>query len=101
MSMVKDFKREVDEACRKLNRINMPEPKMLVGEICWELDKDQLSSSWTKHKVVSGLEKEFYAKLGFEKCKKSEATILFYVGEQVDGFFIKDKTKRFWLRNTN
>lgn len=93
-----EFKRDVDEITWKMIRETMPEPKMLDAEICWELDKMYFASSWTNHKVISGLEKKFYTDLGLKKCKKSEAHALLQVGEKLDGLFIINKTKNYWLK---
>ena len=83
-------------------RSKMPEAKMLAVEICFDLKEISWTWAWSVTKCASGLEKQFIANLGMEKCKKSEATMLIIIGERPEnndcvGVW-KNKTPNVWLR---
>lgn len=97
-TILDNIRSDADRISKQFIRANMPEPKMLHAEICWNLSTIEYTYDWTKHMIASGLEKEFIKGLQMVVCKKSEAHILLLVGEQIEGFFIGSKTKRYWLK---
>jgi hypothetical protein len=106
MNRIKDFQREVEEYCKKLNAkaIMKAEPKKIYAEICWDLSNSYFDWSWTKHQTYKGLEKDFIKNIsGFEVCKKSNSSIHLVIGEKdlSNDCFIIGKYKNVWLKAIN
>ena len=101
---MKDFQREVEEVCKRLNVnfIIQAHPIKIYAEICWDLSEEQYTWSWTKHVTYKGLEKAFIKGMeGFEVCRKMDATIHCIIGEKAEcGSFIIGKHKNYWLKPT-
>lgn len=74
-------------------------PKMVFCEICENLEEDIYTFGWKTIECWAGIEKRSYEKLGYKKCKKSEATACMMYGDTSEnGNFIVGKHKRVWLR---
>lgn len=99
MTPMQQYQQEVNELSRKFIRNGMPEAKMLVCDICFDLPNENFTWAWSATKVPSGLEKDFISKYGFEVCKKSDATLLMIIGEQNEqGNWIIGKYKNYWCK---
>lgn len=99
MSMQQQYGFEVRELVREIIRATMPAPKMLCCDICFDLANDYYATSWEQVKVASGTQMEFIKKAGFEKAKKSDATLLMIIGEKAEsGAWIAGKFKKHWLK---
>lgn len=100
MTRMQQYAAEVKEISYQFIRANMPEPKMLTCDICFDLPNEFYRWAWDTTKVASGLQKDFIAKAGFEVCKKSDATLLMVIGEKDANtdMWVSGKFKKYWLK---
>ena len=97
-TIVDNIRKEADNIALQCIKAKMPEAKILPAEICWNLSTIEYTWDWTNHAIAFGLEKDFIKGLKMQVCNKSEAQILLLVGEKFEGCFVRNKTKRYWLK---
>lgn len=97
---MQQYTAEVEAISRNFIRLSMPDAKMLTVDVCFDLPNEFYRWAWSTTKVASGLQKRFIAEAGFEKCKKSEATILMIIGEKDadSDVWLTGKYKNYWLK---
>lgn len=100
MTRMQQYKAEVERISLEYIKANMPEPRMLVVDICFDLPNEFFTWAWSTTKIASGLQKSFIEKCGFEVCKKSDATICMLIGEkdEITDMWISGKYKKYWLK---
>lgn len=71
--------------------------RMIDMEI--DLDPNSMFGNISRHKIPAGdiIIKKLISESGLKKCKKSEATVLITVGDQIGGAWIAKKHKNYWL----
>jgi hypothetical protein len=97
-TIIDNIRRDAAEAAMYFIRNSMPSAKIIDVEVCWDLSTINYTWDYTYHRVASGLEKEFIAKLGLVVCKKREAMCYMIAGEKQDGMFDRRKSNVYWLK---
>lgn len=99
MTRNQEYAADVRRISLQFIKNNMPEPRMLDVSMCCDFDNFDWGYSWSWTKIASGLEKQFIAQCGFEKCLKRDATICMIIGKRHEsGCWLIGKCKTYWLK---
>jgi len=52
MTIIDNIRKDAEMISRRFIRANMPEPKLLHAEMCWNLSTIEFTYDWTKHLVA-------------------------------------------------